>query len=188
MKRILVLVLASAAVLATAPALALAHHHRARHHHSQRHHRRHHASHTRRHSRDRSWQGDEANGGTAGTVTSFSNGVLEITLSDGKTTETGNVTDSTELKCEAAGGDEQGDGNDGNDETSGQNDAGDRASTQSDDGGSDNGGDNESGEDGGDNGQMCSTANLTPGTAVRAARLDVSSGGAVWDEVEIVTS
>ena len=34
---------------------------------------------------------------------------------------------------------------------------------------------------------MCTTADLTPGAVVQDAELRISSAGAVWDEVELVS-
>src|SRR3954469_13499578 len=95
MRRILVSVVAAGAMLAVTPGLAMAHKHHRRHHRSHHavrvHHRR--SVHHRRgvhHRRARhetfgkgSWSNDST--GTAGTVTSFDNGVLTITLNDGST-------------------------------------------------------------------------------------------------------
>jgi len=40
-------------------------------------------------------------------------------------------------------------------------------------------------EDQGDSGSSCSTADLTPGKAVHAAELRISSTGKTWDKVEL---
>lgn len=187
MKRTLVTLLMSAAVAIAAPSVALATHHK--HHHS----RHHHSARTHRgvrHKRfGKSDQGPSSNSQQAGTVTSFANGVLTITLNDG-TTVSGAVTDQTELDCMAPAqnqGDNGGDDN-GGAMTNSRNDGGGGSSSGS---GDDNGGDSGSGDDngGGDDGnQMCSTAALTPGTPVAEANLEISSTGASWDKVELITA
>ena len=183
MRRILIAVVASAAVLAAAPAIVLAHdgHHQNRHH--RRHDRRDRNERRARHEQAGSRHHSDNPGmpSTAGTVTSFNNGVLTITLNDGVTTETGAVTNDTNLKCEAP---ENNQGNNGDND-------GDRGEARDDGGpgpsggGGDGNGDN--GDDGGMGEQNCSTAALTPGAAVSEAELRISSTGAVWHEVELIT-
>jgi hypothetical protein len=107
---------------------------------------------------------------TAGTVSSFSGGVLTIQLNGGSTVS-GMVTNETELGCESASTQTQ----------TGDGDSGDDSST--DDSSSDDGGGDSSGEDA----QMCTTANLIPGTVVQDAELNISSAGAVWHEVDLIT-
>ena len=183
MRRMLTLVLATSAVLAIAPAVALAH----RHHHHHHHHRSH-VRHSRIHHERFGRASQTQSGGsedTAGTVTSFDNGVLTITLNDNNgTMVSGQVTDATELECTASSSSTQtGDDNGDNDQNSGDN--GDQSG---DDNGSNSGDDNGSNDDQGDEGQMCTTASLTPGTVVREAELKINSSGATWDKVELVTS
>lgn len=188
MKRTLITLLMSAAVAIAAPSVALATHHKhhqARHHHSARTHRR------VRHERfGKSDQGQPTNTQQAGTVTSFTNDILTITLNDGSTVS-GAVTNDTELECMAPEQQNQGD-NDGDDNggamTNARNDQGGGSSSGS---GDDNGGGSGSGDDNGGSGdgnQMCSTASLTPGTPVAAARLEISSTGSSWDKVELITA
>jgi hypothetical protein len=93
------------------------------------------------------------------------------------------MTNGTELKCEAP--------NNNNDNGNDNDNEGDHSGSN---GARDDGGPGPSGGDGGgqgdDNGQgeqMCSTAALMPGTAVSEAELKLTSAGAVWDEVELVT-
>ena len=178
MRRILFTVLASCVVLAAVPAIATAHsgeHHRGRH--NERHHRR---DNVRRHHRarvrhehfngDRGDNGDNpGEEGTAGTVTSFDNGVLTITLNGGDVVK-GQVTQGTELTCEMQEPDfrdyDQGPG------------------------GGDNGGDGRGGpgpgDDQGDNdAQMCTT--IAHGMMVEKAELRISSAGAFWEEVELIS-
>jgi hypothetical protein len=178
----------SAAVAIAAPSVALATHHKhhhARHHHSARTH------HGVRHQRfGKSVQGQTSSAQQAGTVTSFTNGILTITLNDGSTVS-GAVTTQTELECTAPQQQNQGD-NDGDDNgaalTNARNDHGGGSSSGS---GDDNGGGSGSGDDNGgsdDGNQMCSTASLTPGTPVAEANLEISSTGASWDKVELITA
>lgn len=123
---------------------------------------------------------------TAGTVQSFSGGVLTIALNDGSTVQ-GTVTNDTEFECVASsqtqtthdsgdgsGGDQSGSGGD-------QSGSGDSQSQGSGDQGS---GDDQNEDQGG---SSCSSANLTPGTVVREAQLRVSSAGSVWSKVELDT-
>ena len=194
MRRILFTVLASCVVLAAVPVIATARsgeHHRGRHH--EQHHRRHHERrhHERRHQArvhhehfngDRGDRNDNpGEEGTAGTVTSFNNGVLTITLNDGNVVS-GQVTPGTELRCEMRepefGDDDQGPGG-------GDNGGGDN-------GGGDNGGNGDGrggpgpGDDRGDNNdEMCAT--VAPGMTVERAELRISSAGAFWEEVELTS-
>jgi hypothetical protein len=201
MRRILIALVMSGAVLVAAPGAALAQHHHARHHHA-RHHARHHRS--RRHSRVRHFgrRAQDPSGnpsGQAGTVTSFDNGVLTITLNDGSMVS-GAVTNDTELECMAPGSTTQGeDGDRGDDNNpSGDDNNADNSGDRSDDNGTDNatsGDDNAAnGDDNGDNDndnenqQMCSTSSLTPGTPVAEANLEISGSGNTWKKVELITS
>lgn len=172
MRRILLGTFVSAVV----PAASLAHRgergdrHRehARHHERRHHERRHH--HKVRHERIGSDPAGSAEEGTAGTIASFTGGVLTITLND-RSTVSGQVTADARIECEAAEpGEMQRDdnGGDGGDR-GGQGDQGDR------------------GDDRGDQGdeQQCSTDALKSGTAVQEAELKISSAGAVWDEMEL---
>ncbi len=186
MKRIVVTFLIGTAVAVAAPSAALAahhKHHRSRHNHSARAHRR------VRHERfGKADQTQPSNAQEAGTVTSFENGILTITLNDGSTVS-GAVTNGTELECMAPAQQNQGD-NDGDDSaalTNARNDHGGGSSSGS---GDDNGGSG-SGDDnggGGDGNQMCSTASLAPGTPVAEANLEISSAGASWDKVELISA
>ncbi len=131
---------------------------------------------------------------TAGTVASFSNGVLTITLKDGSTVS-GKVTSFTEIECRAAmaaaashgdQGDDNGQGDDrGRD---GQSNSGPSNGGQDDGPAHDEGDDN--GQDVGDDDRQdeaehCTTAALVPGAVVREAQLSVSSAGSVWRKVEL---
>lgn len=161
MRKVMFAAVVSAIALALVPASALAHgdHHRGRH--------RAHRSHTRvRHehfgSRIDATQGKGNGANDAGTVASFTGGVLTLKLNDGSMVS-GMVTSATEIKCEVADGQEM--------EHSRHAD-GDRKDS------------NDRGEDE-PAGPMCSTANLAPGAVVSDAELTILGTGAVWTEVEL---
>lgn len=108
-----------------------------------------------------------------GTIASFDGTTLTITLLDGSTLS-GQVTESTEIKCEhqsteAQASDDQSDNQDSGDQGSGD---------QSGDGSGD-----QSGDGGGQGG--CTTANLVPGTQVQGAEVEATPSGAVFEEVEL---
>lgn len=166
MRKVLLITAASCALIALLPATALAKHGDRRHHH--------HAHHARVHHRTFGHdQGNGLQGQSAGTVVSFTNGVLTIMANDGNTAS-GSVTNATELKCEGAEPTEM--------------EHHDRGR------GGDRGGDNDRGDDHGDNNdndnddvnEMCTTADLVPGAIVQEARLSISGAGATWDEVELI--
>ncbi len=128
-------------------------------------------------------------GETAGTVASFTAGVLTITLTDGSTVS-GKVTEETELSCRPAA--PAGASDDGGDEGTGSGDqgtGGDSARSASaggdeQEGGGDHGDDQGNGDDG--ESQSCTTAALTPGAVVADAELSVGGSGAVWDHIELI--
>ncbi len=174
MRRLMFTAIASVAVVAFVPASALAQHH-GRHHK-----RHHHHAHIRRF-------GDVTSPGSptttpspsqsAGTVASFSNGVLTITLTDGSTVS-GAVTNDTEIECMAP-------------DTSGSSGSSGTMQRADDSPGDNGGGDQGSGDD--DNGgasssSSCSTADLTQGTPVAGAELKITSSGNVWDKIELMSS
>ena len=176
MRRILYIIIACTALAVAVPAVALAHNGHRGHHHKRHHHVRHEKFVGHRHDRD---FGNEM---VAGTVTSFANNELTITLNNGNTVS-GLVTDGTEVKCE----------NPEDNDNNGDNDVehGDRVADHGP-GGGDNGGDNgDRGDDNGnrgddnDNDDMCT---ITPGMGVRNAELRINGAGAFWDEVELVSS
>jgi hypothetical protein len=177
MRRILFTILASALLVSFAPAAAQA----KKHHH---HHRRHHARvrHERFGRAETSSSSSSSTSGendTAGQVASFQNDILTNTLNDGSTVS-GRVTRATELECDAAAaGDEM-----RNDDHGG---SGDDNGTGAGDDNGDRGNDNGAGDDENE-AQTCDRTALAPGTLVREAELSVSSAGAVWSKVELVTS
>jgi hypothetical protein len=173
MRKIVLSVIACCAVIAFVPASALAH---------GKHHKRHHARiHHRTFGHDWSQSGSSTTSTSsdqnAGTVASFTNGVLTIALNNGQTVS-GNVTGDTEIECQAP-------------DTSGSmssHDRGDDNGDHGDNNGNDQG-DDDQGQGDDDNGNAnCSSADLTPGTVVHEARLSLSSAGATWDKVELVTA
>jgi hypothetical protein len=189
MRRILFTILACSALFVAVPTVALArngHHHHKRHHHSRVRHEKF-VGHDQAGSVNPGNPGD-ANQPTAGTVTSFANNILTITLTNGNTVS-GEVTNDTEVKCE----------NPDNMDNNGGNDVehGDRVSDHGP-GGGDNGDNGDLGDDNGDLGDdngnlgddnddndMCT---ITPGMAVTKAELTINGAGAFWDEVELVSS
>ena len=180
MRRILFTILACTALSAAVPAVALAHngHHHKRHHHSR---VRHEKFLAHRHDASDN-NGSPATGTepTAGTVTSFANNMLTITLNNGNTVS-GDVTNDTEVKCENPAEDNNGDDNDL--------EHGDRISDHGP-GGGDDGNDNDLGDnnDQGDDNDANDMCTITPGMAVTKAELTINGAGAFWDEVELVSS
>lgn len=132
-----------------------------------------------------------SSGETAGTVASFTGGVLTITLTDGSTVS-GKVTEETELHCQPAtppaqgtDPDEQGDessGGNGEDEFSqgGAPGISSHGNDMSGGGGSGGGEDDEQAQ------QSCTTAALVPGAVVREAELSVGGAGAVWEKIDLL--
>jgi hypothetical protein len=177
MRKVLFAAMVSSIVLALAPAAALA---RGHHHHHRGHHRAHrtHARARDEHFGSRNDENPAPNNSAqnAGTVASFSNGVLILRLNDGSMVS-GRVTNATEIRCEAAEPQEiehsqHADG----DHHGGSN------------GGDDNGDNNDNNDDQGEDEQaepMCSSANLVPGAVVRDAELTISGAGAIWKDVEL---
>lgn len=201
MRRIFLTAVASSAMALAVPGVAAAHHGKS--HGSSRsassHHKRHH-----RHARIMRF-GSAASaptsgststptsptttpaGESAGTVTSFTNEVLTITLKDG-TTVSGKVTEKTEIECapsapmaaasshDGGGGDQGGQGQLGSQQEGGQ---------PGQDGGHDGQGEDQGDDNGEASQQSCTTAALVPGAAVREAELSVGGAGAVWQKVEL---
>jgi hypothetical protein len=116
----------------------------------------------------------------AGTITSFdsANGKLVIALF-GSEAISGLVTEQTEIKCE------------GLDDNSGEAGTSSGQSEPGDDNGGDGSGSSSSGPSGrhgnGDSGESgtCTTADLIPGAVVRQAEIELGSGTATFDEIEL---
>lgn len=129
--------------------------------------------------------GDE----NAGTILSFADGVLKITVFGQSDPLVGLVDDSTEIECEHAsatasseGPDESGDDESGDDH--GDDGPGDEAG---DDHG-DDAGDDDQGEDEDDDRfdeQPCGTDQLTAGMKVKEAELRLVGGKAVFEKLEL---
>jgi hypothetical protein len=167
MRKTVLSVVACCAVIAIVPASALAH---------GRHHVRHHRAH---HARIHHWghdngvgQGQTQNASPAGTVQSFTGGVLTIALANGQTVS-GDVTGDTEIKCESA-------------DTSNTMSSHDRSGGNDRNNGEEGDDDQGQGDDDNNN-AMCSSSDLTTGAPVQAASLLVTSAGAVWQRIVLVS-
>jgi hypothetical protein len=202
MKRILLTAMASSTLALAAPAVASAHH--GTHHAGARH-----SSSHKRHAKrahvvtftsstvagsHSGASATPATGETVGTVTSFTGGVLTLTLADNSTVS-GKVTERTEIKCGPGGGssgesgdDDQGGGDDqGGSGAVGQGapaGSGPIAAGQRGDSMEGSRGGNQQ-DEGGENEAGCTAAALVPGATVREAELRVSSAGAVWEKVDL---
>jgi hypothetical protein len=129
------------------------------------------------HDQDTDGDGTEDGDENAGTIDSFSGGVLKINLFAGGTL-TGTVTAGTEIECENEDENEAGDDrrsregeNSGPSDNSGP--------------GSENSGNNEGDENDEQDEVSCSTADLTQGAVVHEAELEASGAGAVFEEIEL---
>jgi hypothetical protein len=136
----------------------------------------------------------------AGTVESFSNGVLTIMLADGSTVS-GAITNDTELECAApeqpqtihddgdggsgdqSGSDKQVQGSDDQSAADDQDDAAEQNANQAEEQN-----ENEAAEENENDAQNnCSSTDLTQRTVVREAELRISSAGKVWKKVELAS-
>jgi hypothetical protein len=127
------------------------------------------------------------NSENAGTVASFTNGVLTVNLAKGGTLS-GQVTDATEIECEGtatatsagddSGGDQGGrgsaDGNYGGGSADGNDGAGNSGDDNGDNGDDDNGGQGN-----------CGVTAFTAGRQVKEAELKASNGVAEFDKVQL---
>lgn len=172
MKRLVLTLAAAASVLAAAPAAALARHH----HHAA---RTHHARIMRFGDLSGQPSTTSPTTGNAGTVTSFTGGVLTIQLTDGSTVS-GTVSNDTSIECAASGQDQSGE-DQGDQSTSGS----DQSTTDDDQSTSTGGDDQGSGEDDQGSSGDCSSSNLTRGATISAAELRISGAGNVWEKVEL---
>jgi len=192
MRRILLLAIGALALALAVPSLASAHgRHHGHHHHAK-------AHHARIHHLGAAANTNPADPNTpdAGTVTSFDNGVLTITLGDGSVVR-GAVTNDTVINCIALGataashdqgdqGDQQGADDQGDQQGGDQGDqqGGDQGDQQGGDQQGGDQGDQQGGDDHGDHGQAtCDTTDLVAGTVVHEAILRVGSGGAQFKMV-----
>ena len=189
MRRVTITFSAALILLAVAPAGALARH---RSHHHRRHHR--HAR-IERFGDVNKAASSPTSTDNAGTVQSFSNGVLTIMLNDGSTVS-GAVTSDTELECMAPEQEqtthEDGDGG-GGDQSSGDDQTQSAGEDQGDDAEqnenqAEDQNENEAAEENENEAEnSCSTASLTQGTVVREAELRISSTGSAWTTVELAS-
>lgn len=210
MKRIFLAATASSILALAAPGVALAHH-------GKHHNRGHHVDGRTRHARrahtvsftpatvpGAPGSAPAAPTGTdeqVATVTTFKNGVLTITLTDGSIVS-GKVTEETEIKCHPATppssvGDDEGQGDDespGSDEAQHSSGSDGQSPPQSPgpvdvrqhgDWMDDNGGGDGS-NDGDDSQEGCTEAALVEKAPIRAAELNVSSAGAVWEKIDLI--
>jgi hypothetical protein len=184
MKRLVLTLAATASVVAVAPAAALARHH----HHGT---RAHHARIMRFGDLSGQPTMTSPTTGNAGTVTSFTGGVLTIRLTDGSTVS-GTVSNDTAIECATSGqdqsGEDQGDqGTSGTDQSTGDDDQSTSGTDQStgDDDQSTSGSDQSTGDDDQNSSGSCSSSNLAPGTTIHAAELRISGAGNVWEKVEL---
>jgi hypothetical protein len=137
----------------------------------------------------------------AGTVASFTNGVLTLTLNDNSTVS-GKVTNATEIGCTSptpvstdfrsrssdGGGDGGGGDGQSGGQTSGSQTTGSQQSGGDDNGGGDdnNAGDDNDGDENGGGTQTCDSSSLVPGAVVHEAELRIDSSGATFKKVELV--
>jgi hypothetical protein len=123
----------------------------------------------------------------AGTVQSFTNGVLTIALASGGTVSGNVVAGVTEIECRSATPTARASHDDGDDDERGDDNRGPSANSgpgnasDVDQGDDDNDGDDEDEHEG-----NCTSADLTPNTVVREAELKLGDGGATFREVELV--
>jgi hypothetical protein len=174
MRRILFTAVACGAMLGAVPAVSLAnggsdHHNRARA-----------TRHARvGHERFRAVSRNDVTQ-SAGTVASFANGTLTITLANGATVS-GAVTRFTRLACEAGTPMQNQDRGPGGSGDNGDNGAGNNVNNGENDNDGDPG-DNDRGEH---HANMCTT--VAPGMAVRDASLTITAGGPAWNRVDLIS-
>lgn len=187
------IITAVATVSLAAPSAALAHNGARHHHHRGRNHHAHVLAFHAQVPAGSTTTGTTAPSSTpsssdsAGTIASFTGGVLTITMSDGSTVS-GKVTERTEIECPAPSSVPA--------PTTGSSSFGERE--HGDDGhfnnsndGSNSGADGEGqggcpGHEGdGEGGEHCTSAALVPGASVKEAFLSVSNEGATWVKVEL---
>lgn len=178
MRRIILMAVASSAFALAAPGVASAHH--ARHHSRTHHARKARFRHFGAFSRTTTSTTSPTTPATpAGTVKSFNEGVLTITLADSSTVS-GKVNEDTEIICVTPGTENGGD----DDQGSGDDQGGDHAGAFASDFHGDQG-DDDQGDDDGGGATNCTVAALVPGAVVLGAELRIGSSGAVWDRVAL---
>jgi hypothetical protein len=185
MRRMLLTATAASALALGAPAAASAHHRRHHKHHSTQARVLLFKSQTIPASPSKPAAPTPPSSEPAGTVTKFEEGVLTITLADGSVFK-GKVTEQTRLGCPSTSATDPGDDQGGGD---------DQSATDSGEHGGPSvmgqlhrdfqGGDQNAGDD--DAGQACTTAALVSGAKVGEAELAITSAGAVWENVELIS-
>jgi hypothetical protein len=113
----------------------------------------------------------------AGTITSFTNGVLIVHLFNGDDVK-GTVDDNTEIECEH--GDEARAADDGPGDDDGGDDHGDRSGP----GHGDDEGDDDENDD--ENEANCDASALVPGAVVKEAELKATAAGLIFREIELI--
>jgi hypothetical protein len=194
MKRTLLSLVSVIALALAVPGIASAHHgshHAKASHHHKRHHRAHHARVRMEHFRPTTANTTDptqtpTGPQDAGTVASFTGGVLTLTLADGSTVS-GKVTDRTEIECKPAPpiapptaqtSDHHGD-------NQGSDDNGDQGNTQSGDD-HQSGSDDENDDDNPAPQPVCDATALVAGAVVHEATLRIDSSGATFKQVQLV--
>jgi hypothetical protein len=195
MKRILLVAVSSSALAIAAPGVASAHHRHGKHH-ARRHGARVHVLDFRASAPATTTPANSPTTPaaptpeTAGTVASFKEGTLTITLNNG-TSVSGKVTERTEIHCTPAtppaateDSDDQGDGEHG---SSGEGES-EHSAHQAAAHAASNSSDNEEGQqDSDDESSSCTPATaLVAGTPVREAELSIGPLGNVWDHVDVI--
>lgn len=117
----------------------------------------------------------------AGTIASFTNGLLTITLADGSTVS-GHVGPGTEITCQTEDEHEHGEHHHGGHAGAASEGSGERG----DDGDDDDGDGDHGGGDDGDDDNVCGAADLVAGVAVHEADLELTAGGATFEEIELL--
>ncbi len=170
MRRILLMTMTAATLALGAPAVASAHH-RA---HAAHHHRRHHRTLVFKANSPSSTTAPTTTpevppGEVAGTIASYEEGVLKITLTDG-TTISGRVTPYTQIDCGCPGHD------------GGQGWQGGHWGQP----GRAPGGQGDDEQSGDSPSSSCGASSLVAGAKVKEAELSLSSFGAYWSQVDLV--
>jgi hypothetical protein len=193
------IITAAAAISLAAPSAVLAHdgeHHGAgeRHHHHRGHHRHAHVLAFHAQALPSTTSGASSTSSTpvsddkAGTIASFTNGVLTLTLTDGSNVS-GKVSERTEIECSSTMATAARDGGQGEDNGQGDDNGNDGQSSSGPGDGEhhdDSAGSGDTGDDDAqDEAEHCTTAALVPGASVKDAFLSVSSEGSTWVKVEL---
>lgn len=135
---------------------------------------------------DSDQDGTEDGSENAGTITSFTGGVLTIDLFDGSQIS-GTVTDATEIKCPKTEDETttapSSARSDGGNSGSGQGESGDDPASHQ--GPGENSGPGNAGQEGEHGNCNCTTADLTVGAVVAEAELELKNGTSTFDEIKL---